>query len=509
MSLTKSSEPPVSREAFHLPPSDHKLISKIPNILPHERVFPIQIGSELFKLSGASLSSDAPSYFSQYFQCQIKRASESGEDFSTAIRTLYIDRDPVTFKDISLHLQGYHVSPRDGTHFVRLFADAQFYTLPKLMSQLYEESIFISIGHREFQIPRDIFTGPGNSPNFFSLGFGVFFSSPDEIFPGLDRKDLIRPPSIMPPSVPNRSADIFHELLHLLRGYPVQIRSDEHRASLLRDCRYFNFKGLEQKLISHHISYNQSRRKHEIVLRLEDILKSGISIVGDTTPATPLMTPTTTGEQFTGWVNYMRPYEDDKHRELVLEIGGENTKLHLNIMRAEFFGQVKARVARLFEVISTKMNLPPTTQPLGLLMAAGGAGSQPATPGNTPLSEDLVRVAIEPDASIILDGKPYTSHTDGDDLAAAMSASSSIGNDDRQDSPISSIGGYFGPSRKRRRVDASSHSAEEWIIRKGQWRLRIQGSRSGKSAIECILIAVKIEAFSVEQTRNAQRGFLS
>lgn len=30
----------------------------IPDILPHERVFPIQIGSELFRLSGASISSD-------------------------------------------------------------------------------------------------------------------------------------------------------------------------------------------------------------------------------------------------------------------------------------------------------------------------------------------------------------------------------------------------------------------------------------------------------------------
>ena len=30
----------------------------IPVILPHERVFPIQIGSELFRLSGASISSD-------------------------------------------------------------------------------------------------------------------------------------------------------------------------------------------------------------------------------------------------------------------------------------------------------------------------------------------------------------------------------------------------------------------------------------------------------------------
>lgn len=33
-------------------------VHKIPQILPRERVFPIQIGGELFKLSGASLSSD-------------------------------------------------------------------------------------------------------------------------------------------------------------------------------------------------------------------------------------------------------------------------------------------------------------------------------------------------------------------------------------------------------------------------------------------------------------------
>jgi hypothetical protein len=124
-----------------------KLNTNIPKVLPHERVFPIQIGSELFKLSGASISSDglylqslpfpvsrslaekprAPSYFSQFFQCQLKQAEENGDDSKT-IRTLYIDRDPVTFKDISLHLQGYHIAPRDGSHFVKLFADAQFYS---------------------------------------------------------------------------------------------------------------------------------------------------------------------------------------------------------------------------------------------------------------------------------------------------------------------------------------------------------------------------------------------
>ena len=43
------------------------------------------------------------------------------------MRTLYIDRDAVTFRDIALHLQGYRLTIRDSTHFARVFADAQFY----------------------------------------------------------------------------------------------------------------------------------------------------------------------------------------------------------------------------------------------------------------------------------------------------------------------------------------------------------------------------------------------
>lgn len=90
----------------------------------------------------------APSYFSQFFEDQLRQQNDDG----APLRTLYIDRDPATFRDISLHLQGwfyylfffkalwivtvtdkldsagYHVRPRDGPHFVKLFADAQFYS---------------------------------------------------------------------------------------------------------------------------------------------------------------------------------------------------------------------------------------------------------------------------------------------------------------------------------------------------------------------------------------------
>ena len=372
----------------------------------------------------------------------------------------------------------------------------------------------MSIGHREFQIPRDLFTDPGNSPNFFSLGFAIFFSSPDDLFPGLDREGLIRPPSILPPSVPNRSADNFAEILHLLRGYPPSIRDEAHRASLLRDCRYFNFKGLEQRLIAHTISFNQSRRRDEITLRLEDVLKSGISIAAEPTAADPLA----------GWVAYARPWVDDRAYELVLEIGGEATRLRFGAgpdPRAEFYNSARARIARMFEVVATKLNLPPTTQPLGLLMASGGASSQPATPGNTPLSEDLVRVVLDPEASITLDGKVWVPSSSSSSTSSYAEPADDPAEDGtpaespNQGSSTSTALPAHQPPRKRRRVEERGGGAsggapgDEWIVKTGQWRLRIQGARNAKAAVECVLVAVKLDALSSERGRNEQRGFLA
>ena len=60
-SKTISTEPPGAVPGILRDPSvvqPRQMNTDIPNILPHERVFPIQIGSELFRLSGASISSD-------------------------------------------------------------------------------------------------------------------------------------------------------------------------------------------------------------------------------------------------------------------------------------------------------------------------------------------------------------------------------------------------------------------------------------------------------------------
>lgn len=59
----QSTEPPgILRDPAVI--QARKWNTEIPNILPHERVFPIQIGSELFRLSGASISSDGVSFVS-------------------------------------------------------------------------------------------------------------------------------------------------------------------------------------------------------------------------------------------------------------------------------------------------------------------------------------------------------------------------------------------------------------------------------------------------------------
>ncbi|KIW19280.1 hypothetical protein PV08_03574 [Exophiala spinifera] len=509
-----------------------------PSILPPEKVFPIQIGSELFRLSGASISSDAPSYFTQFFEEQIRQNEESG-----GVRTLYIDRDPATFRDVARHLQGYHVKPVDGSHFVKLFADAQFYSLPRLIDQLFESEIYIQIGERHFQIPKDIFSEPGNSPNFFSLGFAVFFSTPGEVFPGLDRRGLLRPPSITPPYVPGRSADIFAELLHLLRGYPLDIRNECHRAELLRDCRYFHLRGLEQKIIAHEISYNSERQKQEICLRLEDVKPSGVSYSSDDS----------SGDKATvgGWVYYARPFVDDTSYEMVVEVGNESTTLDLTGMRADFHGLAKARVSSLFQVVANKMNLP-TNAPLGLMMLSGGHSSQSASPGHTPLSEDRVKVRFEPATDITLDGEPYTidwdspagqimqhgpsmapseSESESDIMSEGPSSKATASTQNRrtqirqtQPGSTSQVSGTRSlpvppiqtsrltePSTKKRKRQSSQGDLGEWAIRTGQWRLRVQPNQQDtiRGGYEMVFIGVKIDAYSSERARNARRGFLN
>ena len=451
------------------------------------------------------------------------------------LKTLFIDRDPDTFADICRHLQGrqitrllraiadgdivgYSVLPRDNAHYVKLYADAQFYSLPRLISQLFESDICVSIGGQQFQLPRDTFSGPGNSSNFFSLGFAGFLSSRDDAFPGLESRGLMRPPAVQPQTVSMRSPAVFQDLIHLARGYPLTIRDVNHRAELLSDCKYYGLKGLMHKIFVHKISYNASRATSEIVMRLEDLHKSGVSYAGDTS---------TSQSSFGGWVNYSRPFIDETTHEAIVEIGKQETKIDFRSMRADFYGETKARVSSLFQTVADKMNLP-SNLPLGLMMSSGGASAAPASPANSPLSEDRVKIRIGPDAHIILDGQDHAiddstldhQHNLDIDLESPTSPSSSFQTPSVSTSwpiPATRPTSARPPLTRKRKRRGSLDEFGEWIVKKGQWRMKIQpridmsprSSRTGEGgAMEIVLCAVKLDAVSGQRGRNMGRDFL-
>ena len=233
---------------------------------------------------------------------------------------------------------------------------------------------------------------------------------------------------------------MFKELLHYLKGYPIEIRSETHRLTLLKEARYFHFKGLEQRLLPHEISYNASRQSKDILLRLEDIRQSGISFVSDTDnniyvdESSSLSgrngkgSVSASNNLSAGTVRYSRPYVDDDSYELVLETSDGTTILDLEEMRVAFSGQTKARVASLLQVIVNKMNLP-TTQPLGLMLmtTGGGLAAQPASPSLSGLSDEHIRVRFDNSTHVELDGQILDS-TNISSLTFTLSLSKSTSN---------------------------------------------------------------------------------
>ena len=273
------------------------------------------------------------------------------------------------------------------------------------------------------------------------------------------------------------------------------------------------------------------RTKTEIVLRIEDLRQSGVAFVGDVTPAdrSPLA----------GWVHYARPFVDETSCELIVEIGGESTRINFRAMRAEFYGQAKARISSLFQVVANKMNLP-TNAPLGLMMSTGGASSQAVSPGNTPLSDDLVKVSIESDAHVILDGHEHLVGPRRDDSVEPYGAG--ISNSDPTVAAPDELEGFplgpaptdwmspneptaavlpvarirspsAGPPPRKRRRRGSLDEFGEWVVRRGQWRLRVQPRPeqldNGGQRMEIVMHAVKLDAVSGQRGRNALRGFLA
>lgn len=244
----------------------------------------------------------------------------------------------------------------------------------------------------------------------------------------------------------------------MLKGYEIEIKGKEHRAALLRDARYFHFKGLEQKLLQCRVSYDAVRRVEDIEMRLEDVRQSGLSFVGeddgDNSEESEDRSPR-------GEVYYARPYEDEEPRSLMLEIGGE-VEVILDagerVGRARFWRQTAARMRRFVDVVREKADLP-------------GSMIEEETEGDEQGSSFSLLCQVGKEAAVNLDGKRWE-----EDCELVAEA-------------------------RRRDRDRG------WMARKSQWRVKV-GPGSEDVTTEVSLGAVKIEAYSTERARNEARDFL-
>ncbi|GEQ72034.1 hypothetical protein JCM33374_g5720 [Metschnikowia sp. JCM 33374] len=267
---------------------------EIPEYLPHDMVYSIQVGYKLFQVSGASLSSDAPSYFTTFFD----QPENSG-------KTLFIDRNPVVFEKVYMHLQGYHINVDTDHEFVYLWQDAYYFCLTRLQKLLNDEALIATIGNKMFKIPRTFLYGPGNHPNFFSIGMEGLSTKSTVLNSTVS---LIRPPPQRPTLTANRSPVLFADLLELFWGNYEVIRDDEHRNNLIKECRYYRFLQLEQKIIKHKIIRNPFTQKEEIIININNLSSTGII-------------NTSTGLTDEQHVAYVRPYlRREPKRDLIVQI---------------------------------------------------------------------------------------------------------------------------------------------------------------------------------------------
>ncbi|KAG7664433.1 uncharacterized protein J8A68_002036 [[Candida] subhashii] len=300
----------------------------VPTILPHEKVYSIQVGYKLFKLSGLSLSSDAPSYFTKYF-------NEPDNEH----KVLFFDRNPTIFEKIYNHLQGYSIDVKDDYEFVHLWSDCFYFGLNRLQKILTEQDIFANIGGVSFKIPQSLFINTGNHPNYFSMNNERSLLDNFQI---IEQKNMLRPPPQKPSSVPNRSPQLFADLLELLRGNHLIIKNDQHRQLLIKECRYYRFMELEQRILNHRIEIS-SKGCPQIIMNLNDLTRKGVSNLSkDRNIELPIRyTRPYITKEITRNLVFQIDFEDDQKNSQVKLILNKSTKLALVKITNKFCNKIK------------------------------------------------------------------------------------------------------------------------------------------------------------------------
>lgn len=216
-----------------------------PNFSNHT-AFTIVVGGQSFCLSWESLKSDGPSnFFVEFFSK--KRDT----------RTLHVDKDPELFALIVKHLRGYYVYPENDVEYLNLLRDANFYGLNRLKTTL-QEYLFVNVGGRSFRLPWSLFL-KDNQHNMFNGPLRHTITSQQN-------KGYTSPIYI------DRDPDTFQDIIYLLRGYTIDIKSKVHRENLLKDSQYYAFRQLTDKLLTAKktATFNDGPNM-EIMLLLNDV----------------------------------------------------------------------------------------------------------------------------------------------------------------------------------------------------------------------------------------------
>lgn len=352
----------------------------IPQILPHDRMYNIQIGTKLFKISGASLSSDGPSYFTNYFikkemeleqnmtsSSESSNASAAGTIISNNVNNstpnssnessttnnninninastslnntipnpannsnngsnnnnistmnvnnrssfdssgeiinnslsnqgspasivslnsssrgfnprnkdiLFIDRSPEIFELIYKHLQGYFVDIKNEVEYTMLIADSVYYNLPRLKTLLKKsEYYYTKIADKSYKIAKDLFSRDGDQFNYFQITFDTLYIDIENL---MIAKRLLRPPPHSYAFI-GRSPKFFDMLLALLTGATLDL-TEPLRDSLIKECKFYRFLNLEQRLVPVRLNYNPLTENNEIVLEMKYIVKRQLGI---------------------------------------------------------------------------------------------------------------------------------------------------------------------------------------------------------------------------------------
>ena len=139
----------------------------------------------------------------------------------------------------------------------------------------------------------------------------------------------------------------------------MRIQNEEHRDELLRDCRYFHLRGLEQKLLAHEISYNTYLQSPEILLRLADIK-----------PAQASYDVQAPHQPFGFWIRYQRPYIDTTARILSIEVGShdpdsdddDSVFLDFSTQLATINGNNRSRIASIIQALRASKSTSGSTE---------------------------------------------------------------------------------------------------------------------------------------------------